>query len=292
MTTVYPARIDNIISLPLVSDNTTQLSAVYFNVLRGAIVAVEATLGASPAGIYATVRARLDAIEQVLSNVTGGGGGQTIVFSGDVTGTNTHQTVQGLQGIHVDQVSPISGQALIYNGTTIGFSTNFGAQNLITTGGLTVGPIIAGSIATQLFDLSGKQIFNAITSSNVSDAGQAIIYYDQTTNKLLVSENGGAYVDLVGGGDSVKNVTGSYAVQPIDNIISVNTISSAPTITLESSPLINRRVLIKDANGLASTYNITVNGNGHLIDGNSTAIITQAYGSIDLIFNGTKWMSI
>lgn len=293
MVTTYPASIDNTVTLPLVSDSVTQISASSLNVLRGAIVAVESQLGVLPAGIYGTVRARLDAMTQMIENMGGGGGGGSgVAFFGDLSGSDTAQTVTGIHNIQINNIAPILGQTLIYDGSRLTYGTSFGNQNVTTTGGIIGGPSILGSLSTQLFDLTGKAIFNAITSVNVSDPGQAIIYYDQTTNKLLVSENGGAYVDLVGGGDTVRNITSSYAVIPTDNVISVNAISGPIIITLESSPLISRSVAVKDANGLASTYNITINGNGHNIDGASNSIITQAYGSIDLIFNGSKWVSI
>ncbi len=293
MVTTYPASIDNTVTLPLVSDSVTQISASSLNVLRGAIVAVESQLGVLPAGIYGTVRARLDAMTQMIENMGGGGGGGSgVVFFGDLSGSDTAQTVTGIHNIQINNIAPILGQTLIYDGSRLTYGTSFGNQNITTTGGIIGGPSILGSLSTQLFDLTGKVIFNAISDGNVSDPGQAIIYYDQATNQLLVSQNGGAYVDLVGGSNTVTNVTSSYAVQPIDDVISINVISAPPTITLESGPAPNRRVVVKDANGLASTYNITISGNGHNIDGNAGATITQAYGSEDLVWNGSKWISI
>lgn len=85
MVTTYPASIDNTVTLPLVSDSVTQISASSLNVLRGAIVAVESQLGVLPAGIYGTVRARLDAMTQMIENMGGGGGGGSGVTA--VTGT-------------------------------------------------------------------------------------------------------------------------------------------------------------------------------------------------------------
>ena len=41
----------------------------------------------------------------------------------------------------------------------------------------------------------------------VSAAGQGRIYFDSTANKFKISEHGGAYADLVGGGGDITGVT-------------------------------------------------------------------------------------
>lgn len=290
MPTIYPAAIDNSLTLPSVTDSASSINALSINRLRDAIIAIEAQLGVKPAGIYVTVRARLDAMEQMIQNGGGGGGGGGgVVFFGDLSGTNTAQTVIGIHNIPINVVSPIIGQTLIFDGSKLTYGTNFANQNILTTGGIIGGPTQFGSVSTQFFNLTGKQVFNAITSSNVSDAGQAIIYYDQTTNKLLVSENGGAYVDLIGG-SSVTIVTTNYSVAADDETISINTISVPITITLPSSTTTGRKISIKDANGSAAAHNITISGNGHNIDGASTFVLTINYENITVIFNGSIWM--
>jgi len=76
----YPAQIDNLVTLPLVTDNSTTVQGDTVNRLRNAIVAVEAELGIKPSGAYSTVRSRLDAMDLAISNLSISG------VSGDVIG--------------------------------------------------------------------------------------------------------------------------------------------------------------------------------------------------------------
>ena len=93
MSTTYPANIDNGTTLPLAVDNTTGIHAVSVNQLNGAIIAIESELGQLPAGLYTTVRARLDALESLIRAAVVG----DFSPSGDLSGSQIHQTVIGLQ---------------------------------------------------------------------------------------------------------------------------------------------------------------------------------------------------
>lgn len=193
MVTTFPAAIDNSSSLPTVFDNITGLHAVTINILRDTAIAIEATLGTKPQSVYTTVRARLDAMEALIqSSIIG-----EISFSGDISGTTTHQTVIGLQTKPISPVAPVAGQPLIFDGVQYSPSTNFFSQNLITTGSIIAGPVLSTSAETGLLTTDGKFIINGIMPTIISNTGQAIIYYDSTLNKLRVSENGGAYVNLL-----------------------------------------------------------------------------------------------
>jgi hypothetical protein len=178
--TVFPAQIDSSITLPTVRDNISVVKAESVNILRDAILAIEACLGVKPQGIFNTVRARLDALEATIFNQQGAG---SIISYG----------------------IPEPGQTIIWNGfawgPTVDGGNNFLDQNISTTGGITSGPIESTSEMTGLFDLTGKIIINAITTSYVSDPGQGIIYFDGYTNQFLVSQDGYAYVPLVSSGN-------------------------------------------------------------------------------------------
>lgn len=454
MATKYPSSIDNNTTLPLAVDKVTGVAASSVNILQAAIIAIEAALGIKPQGVYTTVRARLDAIEAALTDATAG----DFSAGGDLSGTHTSQTVIGIQNRPVNSAAPLPGQTLIWNGGDYSPSTDFIAQNITTSGSIVSGPILSTSLETGLLTTDGKFIINGITTSTLSNPGQAIIYYDTGTNKVKISENGGAYVNLltvdaiswtqdllgstvsnqivvgltgsggvttirstsptlqwqsttisptikqadsssdgydlfisaqnaggsnksggslilsggnktgagsdgyvslytggteiarttdtqlnalvygvggvsgsvptittgtgapsstpangsiylrqdgyasdglyifeaglwspIGSEFSVTNVTSSYLVTLADNVIAVGTLSAPITITLPASPLTGQSIIVKDEAGDASTYNITVNGNSHNIDGSATIILNQNFVSVTLVYLGSSW---
>lgn len=59
----YPKSLDDNTSLPVSVDLVTPVKAEVVNRLRDALLAVESELGLDPSRLYATVRARLDALE-------------------------------------------------------------------------------------------------------------------------------------------------------------------------------------------------------------------------------------
>jgi len=197
----YPAQLDTTISLPTVNDNSTAIKGITVNRLRDAILAIETELGIKPSGTYGNVRSRIDNLE-IFANTTG-----NVVFSHDLSGTSSNQTVVGLRGNPISVTPPAIGQSIIWNGTNWAPSTNFIDQNIITTGSILGGFTSFSSVDTTLFTLTGKMVVDSIpTTSFTSDLNQGIIYFDSVAHKFRVSENGGAYVDLVttapGGGPS------------------------------------------------------------------------------------------
>jgi hypothetical protein len=230
---LYPAALDNTSTLPTVFDNTTPVKAENVNILRDAILAIEATLGVKPQGIYTTVRARLDALDAIIASIIsggggGGGGGGTVVFAGDLMGTTNHQIVIGLQNNPINPIVPIAGQTLIFDGYQWNPSTNFLGLEIIT------GPILSTSENTGLIELDGKFIVNGIniSPSSISDMGQGIIYYDSTLNKFQVSEDGGSYVNLIGGstgGIASGDLDGYYPDPVVIGIQTIPVNSISPT---------------------------------------------------------------
>ncbi|MAV91114.1 MAG: hypothetical protein CL676_06805, partial [Bdellovibrionaceae bacterium] len=73
-----------------------------------------------------------------------------------------------------------------------------------STGYVGIGTTVPGSI----LDINGALTTRGMSVPATSPAGQGRIYFDSTANKFKVSENNGAYVDLVssgGGGDFMKD---------------------------------------------------------------------------------------
>jgi len=107
--TSYPAQIDNNASLPRVIDNQTPVGGETVNRLRDAIIAIENELGAKPSGTFATVRARMDHIETLITQ-------QVVTIAGDLGGTPSNPLVIGMQGRTISSAAPLPTQVLGWNG--------------------------------------------------------------------------------------------------------------------------------------------------------------------------------
>lgn len=89
---------------------------------------------------------------------------------------------------------------------------------------------------------------------------------------------------------SLKVKTSSYVLLTTDNIIVFkNSGSSGITATLPATPAVNQFVVIKDGNGTANTFNITISGNGNTIDGGSSLVIGSPRGWNQLVWDGLEW---
>jgi len=129
-----------------------------------------------------------------------GGGAQThLPWTGDLRNYIRGTTVMGDTGGNVLVATAAddgSGARLQINGfarAVTGFATPSSATDAIqaTAGGVTARFLIG----TRSLTLTADTAANA----GLSSAGQGRIFYDSSTNKFRVSENGGAYVDLASG---------------------------------------------------------------------------------------------
>lgn len=107
--TNYPAQIDNDASLPRVVDLQTPIYGDTVNRLRDTIIAIEGELGPQPAGIYSSVRFRLDHIETLITQ-------QVVTIAGDLGGTASFPLVIGLQGRPLSSQAPTFDQSITWNG--------------------------------------------------------------------------------------------------------------------------------------------------------------------------------
>lgn len=125
---------------------------------------------------------------------------------------------------------------------------------------------------------------NAITGSgtlnfsNVSFISTSSLV-NTTTQIAFITQKGAFKVALP---------AGDYTCLGTDEIVGA-TSSAARAITLMTSPSKGQKVTIKDVTGTASTHNITITPAAGNIDGSATAVINNAYGSLDLWYSGTQW---
>lgn len=83
--------------------------------------------------------------------------------------------------------------------------------------------------------------------------------------------------------------TSNYTVTTGDYLIGIGTLSSTITVTLPSSPVKDDQYIVKDVNGYANKFNITVSGNGNNVDGKSSVVLYKKYAQITLTYTGSQW---
>jgi hypothetical protein len=77
----------------------------------------------------------------------------------------------------------------------------------------------------------------------------------------------------------------------IEDIVEVQNHSGIFTVNLPSSPLVGTVFVIKDFAGVASSNNIDV-ATSQLIDGQNPYVISNNFGAVTVVFNGSTWSVI
>ncbi|MDP3763644.1 MAG: hypothetical protein Q8Q92_03285, partial [bacterium] len=143
----------------------------------------------------------------------------TLYFN--TTGNNV-KVYNGTSWLAVGSQTPWTQNISAAGFTLSGNSTASGVLTLDSTSHATKGNIIlnptGGNVGVgtaspgSAFDLNGATSLRGITAAaaGLSPATQGRIYFDSGTNKFQVSQNGGAYVDLVAGGSSGSSLIKSF----------------------------------------------------------------------------------
>jgi hypothetical protein len=157
-------------------------------------------------------------IAWVPANVQGGGGGGTIIFSGDLSGTTTIQEVIGIRGISVSAIAPTINQVLQYNGSSLVFAT-------LPAGSFTAGGDLSGTTTSQtVIRINGTTITTGGSTGQIlqmTGAGAAgyaavnLALAASITGVLpIVNQANQTMSGAVGGntGASTINLTGNAAI--------------------------------------------------------------------------------
>ena len=121
-------------------------------------------------------------------------------------------------------------------------------------------------------------ILNVLGSNGINTAGSG------NTITISVDEIAPSYVN-------VPNALSPYTVTATDYYISCDSTLGTVTIRLPNAPTSYRQFIIKDRTGTAPLNNVTVTtvGGVVLIDGSASQVFTDAYESIEILFNGTSY---
>jgi hypothetical protein len=103
---------------------------------------------------------------------------------------------------------------------------------------------------------------------------------------LLVLD-GGLYQN-----DMLLNVSEDTQLGSTNVCVVVTGNSTAVAITWPAQPAFGQLVTVVDGDGHALTYPITVDGNGHLINGEATLLLQVNRMAATMVYNGTKLVVI
>jgi hypothetical protein len=93
--------------------------------------------------------------------------------------------------------------------------------------------------------------------------------------------------------NSPATVAASSSFWLVVNIdTSAGTWSASDVLTLRSTPAVNTKLTVKDVGGQASTKPILIDGNGNLIDGEATHVLSADRAAVTMVYDGSGWSVI
>lgn len=218
---------------------------------------------------------------QAIALFTYGSGIDINTFGGGQIGINNAviaDTTIGLSGAGVSTTSILAADSGFIN---IGNTGNTDIQ---------IGNVIG--IGTTVIDAGsgGVLILNSAGNSQSLSVGP-VLPNGTSGNIVFNSGDTGGSIFLNGGTvvRSQNTLTSNYTATVSDYFLPCDTTGGVFTVTLPAIPHGGQHIVVSDVTGSATINNITINGNGHNVNGSPTFAISMAFGRADLYFNGTVW---
>lgn len=231
-------------------------------------------------------------------------GNLTLGYLPVATGTKTLSDSRIFQDGNIVSISSVDGLASLQvknndnkfrtvgiNGAGSGVYQTLAQHQFYWNNGLgAIGYVVLDVNSTNILHTS-KIILSAPTINTPSLTANRIIGTDVNSNLVATNLQTSDLTNLV----PVTIVfTANWSTQTLPDVSTlfyfVNASNStAKTINLPANPTANNYVVIKDKKGDAATNNITIQGNGKLIDGVSSILINGNNQAYTLKYDGAAW---
>lgn len=191
--------------------------------------------------------------------------------------------------VSIDSTGTITGVFATASSTGITYANS-------STGNVMVYMQVTGAAADSYTDYVGSANDYKVGTKNadgffyISQGGAGSL----TTANAILKGTTVAVQATKGFAIAVKQVAVTSTATTSDNYIGVTSTSSGRTITLPTTGLlVGQTFTVKDESGAAATNNVILSAGGTVqIDGATTYTINTNYGSVTVVWNGTKYSII
>ena len=199
---------------------------------------------------------------------------------------------------------------VVNSGATLPTITNLTVENLIVTSGANLpafnelvvnvgGTSVLGTVISGVWNGTVIDPEYGGTGQSSYAIGDILLADGVTSLTTLSSGVEGSHLAIAGGvlawvphtaplGNVLIGTTPTVNPVNTDKFIMVSGVGLV-TVYLPATPLIGQEHHVKDRQGIASLSGITVDGNGGLIDGASSATMNNDYESLSVLWDGAQW---
>lgn len=223
--------------------------------------------------------------------------GDTAALSGAATGRLRYNNTTGTwqQSVQGGAYTNISGGG----GTPAGANTQVQFNNLGAFGASTTFTFNGSTVSAPALDANGSGAYVQISANigaGVSAATSAKLIYDSATDKLRVSLNGAAYVDVATGQTTaaISTKTANYTITNADYTILGDAPAATPiTITLPTAVGRTGTIFVVKKMNSPGADTVTVDAAGaETIDGLASIVLIPQYDSVMVQSDGANWVVI